>query len=459
MAPRIVIIGGGSNQWAPSLLNDIANTRSLHEAEIVLEDVNPAPLPRMAEYAEHLARVRNLRWKVSHTTDQRASLAGADFVVVAISTGGFDSMRHDVEIPARHGIKLSVGDQGPAGVSRTLRAVPVMVGIARDMEEICPDAWMLNLTNPMTHLVRAMTRETSAKVVGLCHEVTICRFYLSMWLGESFLDLEPTVVGVNHLPIITSLKVGDADDGLERLRALIDGPAEARAERLPFAIPHGIGMGPRRRPSDEWTKGDLLDGNRVKIELFQRFGMLPASNDRHLCEFFPGLLTEESGWGERWGVHLTTIAERIEHEERYKADLEARLATDDVSAMPSGEMVAPLIDSIIRDKLRTFPLNLPNRGQAPGIPNDIVVETMCQADANGPRGGAPATVPGVLGEYVRRMTAVDELCVEAAISGKRDDVIAAMLADPLSSKIDYDDMVRMTDELLAATKPWLPQFA
>ncbi len=129
-------------------------------------------------------------------------------MVVAISTGGFDSMRHDVEIPARHGIRLSVGDQGPAGVSRTLRAVPVMVGIARDMEEICPDAWMLNLTNPMTHLVRAMTRETNAKVVGLCHEVTICRFYLSMWLDESFLDLEPTVVGVNHLPIITNLKVG-----------------------------------------------------------------------------------------------------------------------------------------------------------------------------------------------------------------------------------------------------------
>ena len=459
MAPRIVIIGGGSNQWAPSLLNDIANTRSLHEAEIVLEDINPEPLPRMAEYVEHIARIRGIPLRATYTTDQRAALEGADFVVVAISTGGFDSMRHDVEIPARHGIRLSVGDQGPAGVSRTLRAVPVMVGIARDMEEICPDAWMLNLTNPMTHLVRAMTRETNAKVVGLCHEVTICRFYLSMWLGESFLDLEPTVVGVNHLPIITNLKVGDADDGLERLRALIDGPAEARAERLPFAIPDGIGMGPRQRPADEWTKEDLLDGNRVKIELFRRFGLLPASNDRHLCEFFPGLITEESGWGERWGVHLTTIAERIEHEQRYKDDLLDRLASDEVSTMPSGEMVAPLIDSIIRDKPRTFPLNLPNSGQAPGIPNDVVVETMCVADRNGPRGGEPAVVPGVLGEYVRRMTAVDELCVEAAISGKRDDVLAAMLADPLASKIDYDSMVAMTDELLAATKPWLPQFA
>jgi len=118
VAPRIVIIGGGSNQWAPALLNDIANTRSLHEAEIVLEDINPEPLPRMAEYVEHIARIRGIPLRATYTTDQRASLEGADFVVVAISTGGFDSMRHDVEIPARHGIKLSVGDQGPAVVEQ-----------------------------------------------------------------------------------------------------------------------------------------------------------------------------------------------------------------------------------------------------------------------------------------------------------------------------------------------------
>ena len=214
-----------------------------------------------------------------------------------------------------------------------------------------------------------------------------------------------------------------------------------------------------RASGAEWTKADLLAVNQVKIELFERFGALPASNDRHLCEYIPGLLTEESGWGERWRVHLTTIAEREAYEERYKAEFLARLASDEISTMPSGEMVAPLIDSIIRDKRRTFPLNLPNAGQAIGIPNDVVVETMCVADGAGVRGGEPAEAPGVLGEYVRRMTAVHELTVEAAVSGKRDDVVAAMLADPLASRIDYDDMLRMTDELLAATKPWLPQFA
>ena len=459
MAPRITIIGGGSNQWAPTLINDIANMGSLREAEIVLEDINAAPLPRMVEYVDHVARLRDIPLKVSYTTDQRRSLEGADFVVVAVSTGGFDSMRHDVEIPARHGIKLSVGDAGPAGVSRTLRNVPVMVGIARDMEEICPDAWLLNLTNPMTQLVRAITRETSVKTVGLCHEVTICRFYLSMLLGESFVDLEPTIVGVNHLPFMTKLMVGDADDGLDRLRALVEGPSGARDQPLPFALPEGLGHGPKPGADGEWTKADLLAVNQVKIELFERFGVLPAANDRHLCEYFPGFLTEASRWGDRWRVHLTTIAEREVHEKQYEVDLEARLASNEVSTMPSGEMVAPLIDSIIRDKRRTFPFNIPNAGQAIGIPAEVVVETMCVADGAGVRGGEPAAVPGVLGEHLRRMTSVHELTVEAALSGKRDDVFAAMLADPLASRIDYDDLSRMTDELLEATKPWLPQFA
>ena len=161
MAPRIVIIGGGSNQWAPSLLNDIANTPSLHEAEIVLEDINPEPLPRMAEYAEHIATAAQPRPGRSATRPISAPRSKAPTSWwsrsrPAASTACATTWR----FPARYGIRLSVGDQGPAGVSRTLRDVPVMVGIARDMEEICPDAWLLNLTNPMTHLVRAMTRET-----------------------------------------------------------------------------------------------------------------------------------------------------------------------------------------------------------------------------------------------------------------------------------------------------------
>ena len=456
MAPRITIIGGGSNQWTPTLVADLANTPSLHSAEIVLEDINPDPLPRMASYVEHVARLRDIGLTVSYTTDQRRALDGADYVVVVISTGGFASMRHDVEIPRRYGIPQSVGDAGPAGVSRCLRNVPVLVDIAHDMEQLCPQAWMLNLTNPLTQLCRAVTRETRIRTVGLCHEVTIMRFYLSMLLDISFSDLEPTVVGVNHLPFITRLRAGDGD-GLDRLRQLLDGPASEREQPLPYALPEGLGHGPKPGGA-AWTKADLLAVNQVKLELFRRFGALPAAGDRHLVEYFPGFLTEESEWGKRWGVHLTTIEEREADERAYAAELDVRLASSEVSTMPSGEMVAPLIDSLITGRRRTFPLNLPNAGQAIGIPPDVVVETMCVADAGGIRGGQPAAAPGVLGEYVRRVSATHELTVEAALSGNRELVVSAMLADPLASRIDYDELVRMTEEMIEATSPWLPQF-
>ncbi len=158
MGPRIVVVGGGSFQWVPKLLIDLVNTPSLADAELVLQDINPDPLEPMADFVRHVVGLKGVNLTVSTTTNQREALAGADYVVVTISTGGFASMRHDLEIPEKHGIKQSVGDTvGPGGIMRALRNIPVLVGIARDMQEVCDDAWLLNLTNPMSALCRAVT--------------------------------------------------------------------------------------------------------------------------------------------------------------------------------------------------------------------------------------------------------------------------------------------------------------
>jgi alpha-galactosidase len=165
----------------PKLLRDIANTPSLHGAHIVIEDTDPASVPRMVALVEHIASLRDIPLSASGTTDQREALDGADFVVVAISTGGFDSMRHDLEIPERYGVHQTIGDTvGPGGITRALRNIPVLVGMANDMESVCPDAWLLSVTNPMTTLCRAVTRETSIKTVGLCHEITITHLLMSL---------------------------------------------------------------------------------------------------------------------------------------------------------------------------------------------------------------------------------------------------------------------------------------
>jgi alpha-galactosidase len=458
MPVRITIIGGGSYQWAPKLLVDLANTPALHDAEVVLHDIDPAPIPRMVGLAEHIATVRGIGLRAWGTTDRRRALEGADYVVVTISTGGFTSMRHDLDIPARHGVMQSVGDTvGPGGIVRALRNIPVLLDIAADIQAGCPDAWLLNLTNPMTTICRAVTRETAVKTIGLCHEVTITQFLLSLLLGVSFLELRPTVAGVNHLPFVTALEAG-GDDGLEQLRALLD-DLDARAdEPLAMDPPEDLGY-QRHSAGDRWTKGDLVHNNRVKLELFARFGVLPAAGDRHLTEFFPGFLTEESAWGARWGVPLTSIEERERDQAAYVAAFEAMRAADEVSSMPSGEMVAPVIRCLEHGEPGWFPLNIPNAQQVADLPPAVAVESICTVDGAGVRGRDQVELPPPAAELLRRVSASQELTVDAAVSGDRDTVFAAMLLDPLAGRTDYDRLARMTDEMLAATSPWLPQFA
>src|SRR3984957_1175542 len=140
---QITIIGGGSYQWTPELLADLLGTPSLHGANFVLEDIDPAPLEKMETLARKLNEALGSKATFATTTDQRRSLSGADFVIVTISTGGFDSMAVDLDVPARYGIRQSVGDTvGPGGINRSLRNIPMLVGVGEDMGKICPDAWL-----------------------------------------------------------------------------------------------------------------------------------------------------------------------------------------------------------------------------------------------------------------------------------------------------------------------------
>jgi alpha-galactosidase len=457
MGPRITIVGGGSHQWTPKLLVDFVNTQALREAEIVLHDIDPAPLPEMVDLARHLAALCGVGLTASGTTNRREALDGADFVVVNISTGGLDSMRHDLDIPARHGVRQSVGDTvGPGGILRALRNIPVFLDIASDVEDLCPDAWLLNLTNPMTTICRALTRETPLKTVGLCHEITITQFLTSLLLDVSFLDLTLTVGGVNHLPFVTALDVGGAD-GFDLLRAVLDESERRAAEPLAMAVPDGLDF-VKVSEGPDWTKGDILHNWRVKLELFARFGVLPGAGDRHLAEFFPHFLTETSDWGERWGVGLTTIEDRERDQDAHVAALRAMLASDRVESLPSGEMVAPVIQCLLLDQPGHFPLNIPNEGQVADLPLGATVESICIVDGGGVRGRDAVSLPAGMAECLRRVSASQELTVDAAVTGDRDTAFAALLLDPLTSRLDYDAIAMMTDEMLDATAAWSPQF-
>jgi alpha-galactosidase len=446
----VTIIGGGSYQWGPELMADLFGTPSLAGMHLVLQDINPAPLPRMEALAHKLIGALGAEATVAVTTDRKSALEGADFVIVCISTGGFRSMAVDLEVPAAHGITQTVGDSvGPGGINRALRNIPVLVGIGHDMEQICPDAWLFNITNPMTTLTRAVCRETSIKTVGLCHEVGNFTMDLAIALRKPWEAVQPSVLGVNHFPVLTDLKV-EGEDGFAIIRDLLD-----EVGGLAALAPH-----PGREEAEKFSKLDFAQRHALKLTLFDRWGTFPAAGDRHIAEFLSFALTPESEWGAAYNIALTPIERREENAARDVANVEAWLdGSKPLQTWQSGELPSPMIEAMLTGVPFEAPVNTPNTGQAPDLPDGVVVESICVIGGDGIRGRDVSRLPGPYAEIVRRHTATQEVTVEAALRGDRSLAAQAFALDPLAGRGDLHQLDAMVAELLAGTAEWLPQFA
>jgi alpha-galactosidase/6-phospho-beta-glucosidase family protein len=450
MSTQVTIIGGGSYQWGPELMADLFGTPALAGMHLVLQDINPDPLPKMEALAHKLIDALEAKATVAVTTDQKAALEGADFVIVCISTGGFRSMAVDLDVPAAHGITQTVGDSvGPGGINRSLRNVPVLVGIGKDMEQICPDAWLFNITNPMTTLTRSVCRETSIKTVGLCHEVGNFTMDLAIALRKPWEAVKPWVTGVNHFPVLTGLEV-DGEDGFAILRDLVE-----EVGGLASLSPQ-----PGREEAEKFSKLDFARRHMLKLNLLERWGTFPAAGDRHIAEFLSFALTPESDWGAAYNIELSPISRREKNAADDIANVNGWLdGTKDLQTWQSGELPAPMIEAMLTGVPFEAPVNIPNVGQAPDLPDDVVVESICVIDGNGIRGRDVSRLPAPYAEIVRRHTATQELTVEAALRGDRSLAAQAFALDPLAGRGDLGEMDAMVAELLAGTAEWLPQFA
>jgi alpha-galactosidase len=450
VSTQVTIVGGGSYQWAPELMADLFGTPALGGMHLVLQDIDPAPLPKMEALAHKLNDAMGAKATVAATTDLGAGLDGADFVIVCISTGGFRSMAVDLDVPVRHGITQTVGDTvGPGGINRSLRNIPVLVGIGKAMEQHCPDAWMFNITNPMTCLTRAVCRETDIKTVGLCHEVGNFCMDLAIACGRPFEAVTCAVTGINHFPVLTSLEV-DGSDGFDILRKLVDEVGGLEALR-PY---------PGRPEAEKFSKLDFAERHLLKLTLLDRWGTFPAAGDRHIAEFVPFALTPESEWGAVYNIGLSPISKREQHQAEYVADVDAWLAgTKDLQTWQSGELPSPMIEAMLSGEPFEAPVNIPNAGQGIGLPPDVVLESICVIDSNGIRGRDRTALPSPYDEIVRRQVATQELTVEAALRGDRRLAEEAFALDPLAGRGDLGATEAMVDELLAGTAEWLPQLA
>ncbi|TME95070.1 MAG: hypothetical protein E6I52_22750, partial [Chloroflexi bacterium] len=417
----------------------LALTRDL-EGCIVLHDLNPSALEDIQRYGRKAVSKAGTNFSIETTTDLERSLEGAEFVVVTITTGGLDTMAADLGIPEKYGIYQSVGDTvGPGGLSRALRNVPVMAGIARAMERQCPNAWLLNLTNPLTVLTRVVgLTAPRLKAMGLCHELFGVRGGLMRMFDATVDDFEMRVAGVNHLIWLLDMTVR-GQDGLQLVRDFV-------ADGRPLPIPDARGG---------WHE-PFVDRWKLKLELFNVYGALPAAGDRHLAEFFSYFLTEATGKGEDYGVLLTTIADRQQQVAAARKDVQAAIQGELPALSRSSEATADIVSAVANGRSVRTIVNLPNTGQIDALPRGAVVETLAEITS---AGAQPLTVgavpPGVLSTLQPHVTN-QEMIARAALEGDRSLALQALVNDPLVPNLQIAR--KLLDELLEAHAAYLPQF-
>ena len=430
---KIAFIGGGSMQWTALLTTDMALTDALAGATLALHDIASDALGLMKRAAERITAQLGRDLKIEATTERAEALRGADFVILCVAIGGLAAMRDDLAIPWRYGIAQSVGDTvGPGGLARGLRHIPFAVRLAHEMEQLCPAAWLLNLTNPMTTICRAVTRATGIRTIGLCHEVGGARLNLAELFGVPPAAIEMSVGGINHLPALLRFTVAERD-GAPLLRGWL-------AEHGPFAW--------TSRHMDDPLKDIFADRLAIKLTLFEQTGILFGAGDRHVAEFFPHFLTEATGYGERYGVRLTSIEQREELLRQRRARAEQFVAGAPEQLVRSDEQLAGVIAALSGGPPGRFVVNVPNRGQIDNLPRDAVVECIAEIGPLGVRPLSVGALPHPAYAAIAPHVARQELIVEAALAGRREPALAALASDPLVR--DPATVVPLLDALLGA---------
>ena len=440
---KITIIGGGSYTWGPTFMRDIFTTPELTGSTVVLHDIAGDRMDLVYALGKKMLHDFDLDFRLGKTLSLEDALQGADFVILTITTGGLESMRPDLEIPARYGIKQSVGDTtGPGGLSRALRNIPVVAEIGRKVMEVCPQALFLNYTNPMTVLTRTLAMQ-DVKVVGLCHEWIGVREHLAVLFGTKPENITAKIAGVNHLIWVTDLYA----DG----KRVFD--------ELP-AITEKILSGEIRVDADDTSV--FADHAKVKASLFQLYNALPAAGDRHVAEFFPHFINESTAWGADYDLRLTSVEDRHGMEAFAKAMIESALNGETDLKPFMADISTEAANKIIRAVTVGEPylgiMNLQNAGQIGNLTCGAVVETYGVIDVTGANaisyGDVPVGIQNVLEHHIRQQ----EMTVTAAMNGDRNLALQVLLNDPLSSRLTIGQAKQMLEELLEANRGWLRRF-
>lgn len=423
----ITFIGGGSAKFVSELTRDLFTYPALRDCRIRLMDVDGERVDRGRRIVQTQIDRCGAAATVEATTDRRAALRDADVVVITIMVGGFDRYRSDTEIPQRHGVLPTVGDTiGPGAVFRLIRTEPVLAGLVEDIRDLCPQAWVLNYTNPMAMCTAALLAAGHTRTVGLCHSIQGMYRTIAGWLGIPADEVRYTAGGINHIDFYLTL----THKGRDLYPDLL-----AKEEEIVA-----------RHPEE-----------RVRFELLRRLGHWPAEGPQHQSEYYPWFRKDQAtcdrygaatGWGYAFDAKLN---------DWLRDQVEDQIAGRKPICFDRGhEYGAGIIDSLVTGTPGVFYGNVGNAGLIDNLPREAVVEVPCLVDGDGIRPCKVGTIPTQLAAVMTPHIHVHQLAL-AGVRAKDPDLIRmAIQADPLTGAIcTLPQIGAMVEELFADNADWL----
>jgi alpha-galactosidase len=435
MAEKLVILGVGSTYFTRSLLESLIRVGG--EWHVGMVDIEPKPLGVAMRLGKRMADLYEAPISITGSTDRTEVLEGASSVVSVIGVGGRRGWMEDLLLGRRHGKYQTTADTaGIGGLSRALRTVPALLEIAADIEAICPDALLVNFSNPMTVNCRALTQNTSIRTIGLCTGVRHFQQKLASIVNVPPEETWCEAVGVNHFTWITQLRHGTRDILVELL---------ARADR-----------------------GEILPGGRFTTELFRSYRLFPVVGDHHISEFYPNVLGEGEFYGETLGFdgEKDTAAEYFRHFDDMEADLAAQAdgakpiekadLHDPERQYTDEDFYADLLLALRGQKELCCTVNLPNTGQSASLPESAIVESNALINASGIHPFCTNPLPPGVVAVLMRIIGAQELAAEAAVRGSRRLAAQTLLTDLTARNLGEAEA--MVEDILKTHRDQLPQF-
>jgi alpha-galactosidase len=435
---QITFIGAGSFGFTRGLVRDILTFPTLKDATLVLMDVNRERLKYIEMAIKRIVAEGRYPATVKVTTNRKEALKGADAVICTILAGGVDVWKWDILVPNKYGVSTNVGDtRGPSGIFRALRTIPVMVNICRDMEKVCPHAILLNYTNPMAMLCRAMQKTSSIKVSGLCHSVQGTAMMLANWAGVPYEEVKYVCAGINHMSYFIKFEHNN-QDLYPKLRKVVSGNKK------------------------------ILNEEQVRNEIFLQLGYYITESSGHNSEYNwwfrkrKDLLKKYCTHGTGWNPgHESYILQEYEKAKRnWKKWIIASLKDPKPLNLKRGhEYAASIIHAWMGGEMFEFNGNVPNMGYVDNLPREACVEIPVIANTKGFNAVRVGSLPPQCAALVNHTVNVEEMAVEGALTGNAEMVYHAIAHDPLSSAVlSLAEIRQMTKEMFAKSRAYLPQF-